>query len=106
MKRQAARLVRARAFEVAGFHLERVIAAVAVGIEPFADGVALIARFLIFREGAAVGVDPARHECFEMDVGYRRRYPESEREGRGNDPRHARADAGDVGVVSLSAGGL
>src|SRR6266852_928742 len=92
VQRQAAGLVRARALEVAGFHFERVVAAVAVGIEPFADRVTLIDWFLVFRKPATVGVDAARHECFEMDVGDGRHYHESDREGRGHDPRHAVGD--------------
>src|SRR5579871_5589097 len=105
MQRQAAVLVSARPFEVAGFHFERVIAAIAVGIEPFADRVALIARLLVWKL-ATVRVDAARHEGFKEDVGDFGRDLEGNRESRAHDPRHVVVETMTVGVVALAAGRL
>src|SRR5579883_1621928 len=64
VERDAGELHRARAFEVAGFHLERVETAVPVGVQPFADRIAHEARLLVRRKTAAVRIDAARHEGF------------------------------------------
>jgi hypothetical protein len=50
VKRQPAVLVIARALEVAGLDFEGVVAAVAVGIEPLADGIAGIGRLVLGRK--------------------------------------------------------
>src|SRR4029450_1313597 len=58
--RQAGLVPHPRPAQMPGFDLERVIAAVVVGIEPFADGVADEPALLGFRPVAPVGVDAAR----------------------------------------------
>ena len=59
-KRQAAGVERARAFEVARLGLEHIVDAVAVLVDPFADGVAAIARLRVLRPVAPVGEDAAQ----------------------------------------------
>src|SRR5262249_12980797 len=60
---------RARPFQQAGLALKRIVAAVAVLIDPFADRVAHEGWFEIPRKAAAVSVDPPYHaEIFDQDV--------------------------------------
>src|SRR5262249_17088823 len=99
-------LVGAGPLEVAGLHFERVVATVAVGIEPFADGVALIAWLLVFGELAAVGIDAAWHERLEMDVGDGGPSPPNHPESPRHDPLPLVTDASSVGVVALAAARL
>ena len=106
VQRNAARLVGARPLEIAGFDFEGIETAVAVGIEPFADGIAHVAGFGRLRKIAPVRVDAAGHEDLEMHIGDVRQDDEFDRPGDRHHPRHAVGAAGHEVVAALSAGGL
>src|SRR5207302_871867 len=59
MQRKAVGAVGTLAFHAAGLDFQRVVAAVAVSIEPLADGIALVARLDLLRPVAPVGIDAA-----------------------------------------------
>src|SRR5882757_7287749 len=60
VQRHAAGIEGARAAEAAGLDLKRVVAAVAIAIDPLADGIARKRRRDLRRPVATVGEDPAR----------------------------------------------
>src|SRR3954452_21747578 len=68
MQGDSAELDRARALEVASLDFERVVTAVAVGIEPLADRIARKARLFVVGEVTSVGIDAAGHEGLEMNI--------------------------------------
>src|SRR5262249_34520895 len=69
MQRYAASLEGAWSLEIACLDLERVEAAVAIGVEPIADRIAHEARLVILWKIAPVRVDAPRHKDFEIHVG-------------------------------------
>ena len=97
----------ARALDVAALDLQRIEAAIGVGIEPFADGVARESRLrAVRRPAASVRVDPARQVVGEHHIGHIRRDGEFGRLVEGHDSGHAARDAADGRVVALAAGRL
>src|SRR5262249_40273758 len=103
MQRKAGGLEGARALEIAGFGLERVVAAIAIGIEPLADRVARERRLLIGREAAPVGIDAARHVILEIDISDLWQDHELGRPDDRHDARHAGRNAGKARVLALPA---
>ena len=77
--RQAGLIPLARAADVAGLDLERVIAPGAVATDPFPDGVARKGRLAVLGEVASIGVDAARMggDVLIQDVGRARREQET-----------------------------
>src|SRR5215510_16407692 len=106
VQRDAAEFDRAWTLEVAGLDLERVEAAVAVGVRPFADRIAGEARLGVLGEIASVGIDATRHEGFEVDIGDVWQNDEFDRLDHRHHARHAIGDAGVASVQSLTAGRL
>lgn len=78
--------------------LEHVVAAVAVDIDPFADGVAVEARQQLLRPIAAIGEDATRGRVIGHVVGDLRGDDEFDREDRNHHARHAvwQAEAGRI----------
>src|SRR5207237_5259711 len=85
---------------------ERVVAAVAVLVEPFADRITKWERSQLCGPLAAVGIDaPNLAEPFEEDVGGLRHDDKMERNIGDHDPRHAVRNAAITGIIALAASG-
>ena len=93
-------VVGARAFEgPARFDLQRVVGAVAVGIDPFADRIARIGRLVVVGPVASVGEDATEVlRAADQNIGGLRRHHEFERRKCDGHERHAPGHAAD-GVV-------
>ena len=90
VQRQAGFVEGARSLEAAGLDLEQVVAAVAVGVDPFADRVAREGRRESRRPVAAVGVDAAEVVVpADQHVGGLRRDDEFQRAERHHHVGHA-----------------
>src|SRR5262245_30225892 len=100
---KAAALERAGPLHAAGLDHEHVVAAVAVLVDPLADGVAGEGRLEVLGPGASVGIDPARHVAFEQDVRGVRQDDDFHREDDAHHPRHANRETGISHVVAVSA---
>ncbi|MGO9469718.1 MAG: SAM-dependent methyltransferase [Isosphaeraceae bacterium] len=107
VERCAARIESARSIQQAGLHLQRVVAPVAVLVDPFADRIAHVGRLESLRKIAAVGVDPAQHvQIFDHDVDDLGLDHDLHGEDHVHRPRHAVGNADAGGVVALAAGRL
>src|SRR5262245_56171171 len=93
VQRVAIAVERARALEIAGLDLERVEAAIIVGIEPFADRVAVEGWLFILRPGTSVGVDAPSPAVVEPYIGGLRRNDELDALLRGHGARQAAGNA-------------
>src|SRR5262249_28931866 len=102
MQRQPARLVSARAAEATRLDLEHVIAAVAVGIAPFADRIAEQRRDDLLGPGPPVGEDaPVVVDMIDQDMSRLRRHHELDLAIEIGDARHARRPA-TISLVELA----
>src|SRR4030095_6203424 len=102
----AARLERARPLEAAALHLQHVVAAISVLIDPFADGIAGEGRLDLLRPGPPVGIDAARIGVVGEDVGRVRHDDDFHREDDAHHARHAGRDAFAKRIRALPAGAL
>src|ERR1700722_198600 len=104
MKRQAGRIVVARALEAAALDLEGVELAVAAGVEPLADLVAHQRRLGLVWPGAAVGGDAARVlDPVDQHIGRLRRDDELHRLEGVHHERHTEAAARRAAPVEEAA---
>src|SRR5258708_22855230 len=94
-----------RPAHAAGFGFERVVAAVAVGIEPFTDRVSGKPGLLGLRPVAPVGIDAARRKLgpLEQDMGDVRREQGLEWRYTRHHPRHSLSQAGIAWVETVAA---
>src|SRR5215470_5462548 len=107
VQRNAAAVERARSLEIPGLDLERVVASVAVGIDPFADRVAEKGWLHSGGPIAPVGEDAAVVvDVLDQDVGGVRRYHELDLAIAIGNARHAGREAGIGRCRALAAGGL
>ena len=98
---------RARPLQAARLDLERVEAAVAVGVDPAADRIADEGRLDRLRPFAPVGEDAAGIvDVLDQEIGHLRRDEDLDRREGRHDPRHAGREAGVGRVGALPAGGL
>src|SRR5262249_7969262 len=104
-ERQSSCVIGTGTFEVPGFGLEHVVDAVAVFVDPLADGVASVGRNGPRRPVAPIREDAAKMVRADDDIGCfwsddvfmrAKRHP----------PRHAAGAAGGGGVISQAAVGL
>src|SRR4051812_6160098 len=89
--------------EVAGLHLEHVVAAVAVLIDPLADGIAGERRRLVARPDAAVRVDAPGRDLHRHEIGDVETDDDLHRLGEIHHLGHAGEETGRAGTVALSA---
>src|SRR5215468_645755 len=109
VRHRRSRLVeKTRSFQIAGLDLKGVETAIAVGVEPFAKGMAGIGQWRVVWPAAAIGIDTTGllgHQ-FEKDERPIRREDNLEWLNAGHLPRHAAGDAPVTDVVALAAVGL
>src|SRR5215467_11120877 len=107
--RHAGRIERARTLQEARLDLQRVVFAVAVGVDPLADGITAEAWQHILRPVASVGEYPAMGlmGVIDPDVSRLRQHDDFHRTIDRHHGRHAGRQAGDAGEpVALGAFGL
>src|SRR5216683_3531975 len=108
VQRHAGYVVDAGSLEAAGLHLEQVVAAIAVLVDPASDRIALKSRLDLLGPVAPIGEDPPQGvEVGDQDVGRLRHDDEFQRVECNHHERHAgRAAAGMLDGVTKSAIGL
>src|SRR5215475_7885759 len=109
VRHRRSRLVeKARSFQVPGLDLEGIETAIAVGVEPFAKGIAGIGQWRVVWPAAAIGIDTTGLLGYQFKKDERpvRREDNLEWLNAGHLPRHAAGDTPIADVVALAAVGL